>query len=152
MESISNTIEISCEELLEDDAVELQSDNDFIFENIEIIRSESKFYSGEIIKIDKCKGKYKDGNDYNRAEVIFKIVDEDGESEAIYTFDLSIPIKSNKKLQILLFNTLGKIPTGKSINIEQLLLRKKAYIKIKNYTNRYSITTAYVTELTKNAV
>src|SRR5699024_11171781 len=110
MESISNTREISCEELLEDDAVESQSDNDFIFENLEIIRSESKFYSGEIIKTDKCKGKYKDGNNYNRAKVIFKIVDEDGESEAIYTFDLSIPIKSNQKLQKLLFNALGKIP------------------------------------------
>lgn len=152
MESISNTIEISCEELLKDDAVELQSDNDFIFENLEIIRSESKFYSGEIIKIDKSKDKYKNGNAYNRAEVIFKIVDEDGESEAIYTFDLSIPLKSNQKLQMLLFNTLGKIPTGKNINIEQLLLHQEAYIRIKNYTNRYSITTAYITEITKSVL
>ena len=149
MQMNRNVKTVLSEELLGDDSDVIVENNEFIFDNLEVLRREDKSYIGEIVDIGVGKGKYKDGKEYKQAEVVFKIVDEDGESEAIYTFDLGLAIILNKRMKVLLLNTIGKIPTGKNINIKQLLLGKRACIKVKNYTNYDLITTAYVVEISK---
>ena len=147
MQMNRNVKTVLSEELLGDEVKELKDNQSFVFENFEVIRSEESLYWGEVIDIRSSVGKYPDGNEYKRGDVIFKITDECGDSEAIYTFDLGIAIKSNRRLQNLLIKTIYKIPVGNSINIKSLLLGKKSQLKLKNYTDKYGAITSYVIEL-----
>lgn len=147
MQTNRNVKTILSEELLGDESKVIENNQSFIFENFEVIRSEESLYWGEVIDIRSSIGKYPDGNAYKRADVIFKITDECGVSKAIYTFDLGIAIKSNRRLQNLLIKTIGKIPVGRSIDIKSLLLGKKSQLKLKNYTDKYGAITSYVIEL-----
>lgn len=145
----NNVMNNSSEKSLGRDINLIRRNAKITFSNEEFYLIEGKSYVGEVVKLRITDAAYKDGNEYRQVQVVFKTINTDFEGEAIYTFDLDIKINFNGRLKNLLINTVGQIPIGNNINLEELLLGKKASIKVKNYCNAKGITTSYVVEISK---